>query len=266
MVAARRVADLERIESAAVAGAKGICCVSAALADHLSEKHLIPRAKIDVVHCGADPSFEFNSELRRRVRGELHLNGELVLCHLGGLGSVHRPDRVVSFISALHKIGADVALLLLSRDLDAMELVKAQLPSSVRVFAKSAEAAQIPGYLCAADAGLLMLDEALRNAVSFPVKFSEYSCCGLPVIATGASRDPARYIEASGFGMIVDEAEQLGWRATVPAESLTQGIERLRKVSSSQREAQSTAAAEIMRFDHTASTLRDIYSILLEDA
>jgi GT2 family glycosyltransferase/glycosyltransferase involved in cell wall biosynthesis len=239
-------------------------CVSAALSSHLLCKYPSLKSRVSVVHCGATHDFVFSSDDRDRIRASLCIEDSLVLCYLGRLSAVHRPDLLTSLVGHMARSSnSPVVLVVITSDSAEFAELRSRLDPSVRVERVAAERSEIPGYLSACDAGLLTLDGAYRNKVSFPVKFSEYACCGLPVIATDSAQDPASYIRASGIGALVSVDSDAQWSVDWP-EGLDLGAvaNGLRRVTPCMRAAFSESAAQHMRFDLTTSQLIDEYRVV----
>lgn len=62
---------------------------------------------------------------------------------------------------------------------------------------------KIPELLNAADFGMLLMEDGVQNKVRAPIKFSEYMCCGLPVITTDAAGDAKAEMERLGVGVVL---------------------------------------------------------------
>lgn len=253
-----RMNDMERD---AASRASHILCVSNSLARHIVAKHDVGMDRVDVVHCGASAAHRFDPVARAAEREALGVSDEFVLCYLGRLSAVHRPDLIASFASSVSRATtAKVVLLVLSPDVDAISRLRESVTGEVRLVAMRVDSLEVPKYLSAADAGLLMLDGAFRNTVSFPVKFSEYACCGLPVFLTPYARDPAEHVRSLGIGAIVQPTEGDDWAVSWPeGTTLSDAILELRGVTGEQRAEWADAAALTMRFDHTASGVLQAY-------
>jgi glycosyltransferase involved in cell wall biosynthesis len=68
---------------------------------------------------------------------------------------------------------------------------------------------EVPGYLCAADVGILLRKDTLTNHVAAPIKFSEYMCCGLPCILSKSIGDTAQVIREGNAGIILDTEDRI---------------------------------------------------------
>jgi glycosyltransferase involved in cell wall biosynthesis len=79
---------------------------------------------------------------------------------------------------------------------------------------------EVPGYLCAADIGIIWRSNDIVNNVASPVKFSEYVCCGLPVIANNGVKLITKYIKETGFGQIVNDFTEIDAKLLASVTSL----------------------------------------------
>jgi hypothetical protein len=67
----------------------------------------------------------------------------------------------------------------------------------------------VPGYLSAADIAVIFRDASIVNKVASPVKFSEYTCSGLPVISNGNVDFVTDYIRETGFGATLGSVSEI---------------------------------------------------------
>jgi len=66
---------------------------------------------------------------------------------------------------------------------------------------------EVPGYLAAADVGLLLREPCLVNRVASPVKFAEYLAAGLPVLLTEQIGDYSALAAAHRVGCVIPYAD-----------------------------------------------------------
>ena len=67
----------------------------------------------------------------------------------------------------------------------------------------------MPGYLSAADLGVMFREKDIVNEVAAPIKASEYLCCGLPILTNTLVEFTQDFVERTGFGIVVNETETL---------------------------------------------------------
>ena len=68
---------------------------------------------------------------------------------------------------------------------------------------------EVPFYLNAADVAIIWRDKSIVNKVASPVKFSEYVCCGLPVIANESVDMIKEYIVKNSSGLVLDNLNDI---------------------------------------------------------
>lgn len=97
---------------------------------------------------------------------------------------------------------------IVSRGYKVLNLSKREidLPNVINLFVPLEE---VPNYLNAADIGVIWRNNDIVNNVACPVKFSEYACCGLPVLSNKGVTLIKNYIEDTGFGKIINSLNNL---------------------------------------------------------
>ena len=68
---------------------------------------------------------------------------------------------------------------------------------------------EVPKYLNAVDLAVVWRDDNIVNNVASPVKFSEYVCVGLPVIANNGVRLIENYINETKYGQVIDGFDEI---------------------------------------------------------
>jgi hypothetical protein len=171
-----------------------ISCVSDSLKSYVVEKAGVKSDRISVNHCLASREFSFSSAKRMEFREKLKINaGELVCVFVTGGNGYYQ--NTLEIVSAFLKLGVKV-----------LNLSRQNIEGAINLFVPFDE---VPGYLCAADIGIVWRNDDIVNNVASPVKFSEYTCCGLPVIANRGVHLINTYIEETGFGTLVNSFEEI---------------------------------------------------------
>lgn len=168
-----------------------VSCVSEKLREYVMQKTIINNKKVFVNHCIAGADFTFSKELRSRYRKKLGLlNEDIVFVFVSGFNAKwQNTEKIVNSIS-----DTDYKLLNLSRR-------EIKLENAINLFVPYKE---VPNYLNAADIGMIWRNNDIVNNVASPIKFSEYVCCGLPVIANNGVCMINDYIAETGFGKIIN--------------------------------------------------------------
>ena len=81
--------------------------------------------------------------------------------------------------------------------------------SHKNVFNKFVSFSDVPIYLNAADVAVIWRIKSIGNQVASPVKFSEYICCGLPVISNNSVDMISSYITKNECGLLIDKLDDL---------------------------------------------------------
>ncbi len=198
-----------RAERGVVRAADAVLCVSEALADLLEARHGDVRGKVTVVPCGHDPDrFGHDPARRRAVRHRLGLGPRFTLIYAGSLVPYQLPGAVARAAALTRSLRPDAHLLALTPDPARAERVlrAAGLSPGTFTCARAAHA-EMPGYLDAADAALLLRRRDPVNAVASPVKLAEYLACGLPVLVSDGIGDASGLVREAGLGQVVADPE-----------------------------------------------------------
>jgi len=204
----RGLSALAATERRFVLGADSVQCVSFALRRRLEATTGIPSGRVRVVPCLADERlFRFDAAERVRRREDLGVVDRTVLVYSGSLLSWQNGDALLKLFARLRDQLPALHLLLLSPDRQAASelLRRCGLTEGDGVTVRSARYAEVPGYLSAADLGLLLRDPHPLNRVASPTKFAEYALCGLPVLASRGIGDLDEIIRSHGLGETVGE-------------------------------------------------------------
>ena len=228
--------QIERQRRTAVAGADAILCVSEALADRFRRLYDAPAERMSVIPCVADTrKFHLGETDRARMRRELGLDDRFLVIYPGRFGRWHYGPEMVQLVRGLMAADPSVYFLILTPDVDdARALASKSLPEG-RWEVRTAAHVEVPGYLRAADLGLLLREPDPVNEVSCPTKFAEYMLSGLPVLISAGIGDCTRFIEENRAGFVLERPD--------PSLAVA-AMERLRAGDALPRRARIAAAAE----------------------
>jgi glycosyltransferase involved in cell wall biosynthesis len=193
----------ESIENQVVLKADKILCVSNAFKEFLYASYGI--RNISVIPTFVDTSqFKFSESLRQLYRDRLGTSNRTVLVYSGGVAPWQKLEGIISLFVNLKKDVDSLFMLFLTQEPRIIKkIIKDQIqPEDVKII--RALHSEVPGYLCAADVGILLRDNILTNNVASPIKFSEYMCSGLPCILSGNIGDTAEIIRRGNAGIILD--------------------------------------------------------------
>lgn len=169
---------------------ENISVVSNSLKEYLRANYNISPEKFFVTPCLASTEFCFNESERERIRKELNINNEDILIVFSSGGTANWQNN-------------DILLTLAEMGLKVLNLSK-KVINHKNIINKFVNYTQIPAYLNAADTAIIWREKSVVNKVASPVKFSEYVCCGLPVISNNSVDMIREYLDKYGCGMVID--------------------------------------------------------------
>lgn len=146
-----------------------ISVVSGSLKEYLIKNYNNNTEKIFITPSLAGKGFSFSKLQREKIRNELNLieTDILIVFSTGGTANWQNNDVLLM----LAEIGVMV-----------LNLSKREILHK-NIINKFVSYEEMPSYLNASDAAIIWREESIVNKVASPVKFSEYVCCGLPVIS-----------------------------------------------------------------------------------
>lgn len=172
-----------------------ISVVSGSLKEYLVNNYNVNPEKIFITPSLAGKEFTYNEQLRQKVRIELKLNetDTLIVFSSGGTAGWQNND---------------ILLRLADNGIKVLNLSKKEIAHK-NIINKFVSYALMPSYLCAADAAIIWREESIVNKVASPVKFSEYICCGLPVISNQVVDMIRDYIVNEDCGIVLNSLDEL---------------------------------------------------------
>lgn len=174
-----------------------VTAVSPALKNYLTDNYKLSAGKIAVTPDLAGKSFIYDESLRSLMRKRLNLSDEdiLVIFSNGSTGKWQnwQNNEILNTIA-----GKGVKVLNLSR-------FRVEHPNITNMFIQYSE---VPSFLNAADAAVIWSDRRIVSQVRSPVKFSEYICCGLPIIANDSVDMITGYIKKTSYGVLLSGLDE----------------------------------------------------------
>lgn len=216
-----------------------ISCVSTSLKEYTLRRTPIAHDKIFVNHCLAGNNFSFSKSTRKEYRDKLGVkeNEILFLFSTGGDGNWQNTTKIISNI-------ADKGYKILN--------LSKQIINNKNIINLFVPYEEVPKYLNAVDLAVIWRKNDIVNNVASPVKFSEYICSGLPVIGNDGIDLVNKYVEETGFGVIIEDYEELNFEL----------IEKLLKID---RQKISDNACKHFSSDTVIDGYHKIYEKLLEN-
>ncbi len=169
--------------------------VSVSLKEYLIKNYKVNSEKIFITPSLAAKDFIFNEEQREKVRFELNLNERdmLIVFSSGGTANWQNNDPLKWLADKGFKI---------------LNLSKKKI-SHKNIINKFVSYSEMPAHLNAADVAIIWRDKSIVNEAASPVKFSEYICCGLPVIANKNVDMINKFIRTYSCGLLIDSFEDI---------------------------------------------------------
>ena len=158
------------------------------------QKFGLNHENIVINSCLAGKHFKVNYEKREAIRQQLNLGRDDVLLVFSSGGLAQWQDN--NALKAFTRNGIKL-----------LNLSKREIHNE-NVINKFVDYYDIPDYLNAADIAVLWRAESVVNKVASPVKFSEYLCCGLPVITNDSIDLIKELIEKNDVGLILNTLDQ----------------------------------------------------------
>lgn len=172
-----------------------ISVVSGSLKEYLVNNYNVSPGKIFITPSLAGKDFTFNEELRKKIRNELTLNEKdlLIVFSSGGTANWQNNDSLTWLADKGFKV---------------LNLSKKEILHN-NIINRFVSYSEMPTYLNAADFAIIWRDKSIVNQAASPVKFSEYICCGLPVIANKNVDRINEFISTHSCGLLVDSIEDI---------------------------------------------------------
>jgi len=189
-----RYYEYRAVEKYAVSHCDFFTTVSRDMSEHFKRKH--KRAADRVIPCIVnDTTFAFSPERRAEIRNRLGIGAERVFLYVGGTDPWQRLDILGGWWGGHVKRHPRDVMLVLTKSqekfMQALQLNGSDIPG--RIICEFVPHDDVPGYMCAADYGMMFRDETIVNRVACPVKLGEYLATGLTVLSNQdylAARDP----------------------------------------------------------------------------
>ncbi len=172
-----------------------ISVVSDSLKNYLQNKYKIDAKYLFITPCLAGSDFRFDESQRKQIRKELNLNDDQLLIVFSTGGTANWQNN-------------DMLPILAEKGLKVLNLSKKEIKHK-NIINRFVSYSQIPSYLNASDAAIIWRDKSTVNKVASPVKFSEYICCGLPVIANNSVDMINNFLTHYDFGIITENMESV---------------------------------------------------------
>ena len=191
-----------------------IVVVSPAFKEHLVRRWRVPEEKIAIVENGVETDLfspapvDVNQSFRRQLNAE----ARFLVCYIGTMGNAHGLETLLDAAAKLQNQSPEVLFLLIGEGAE-KEKVKAlaQVRNLTNVrFLDQQPRGNIPSFISASDACLVLLKKNDVFKTVIPTKMLEFMSCARPVILAvdGQAR---QIVEQAGAGIVIEpeSSEQL---------------------------------------------------------
>lgn len=251
----------KRRESDFVREADGIVSLTHAGLREMERWSVGPTAGVPrkVIPCSAD--FDLFSPptaaQRQDARAALKIPTEaLVVAYLGSLGTWYMLDEMLDFFTVLRRHHPRAHLLFVTPDAPGPIRAAAEARGIApdELFIRSAQRAEVPGVLAAADLGLFFIRPSYSKQSSSPTKMGELLAMGLPVVTNGGIGDVEPILDAVGGGLVVDGFDR---------DSYERVVNRLERVLSLPRQDIRARAMQVYDLRTAVSSYASLYRSVL---
>ncbi len=212
-----------------------ISVVSKSLKNYLIDNFSANANSITIIPCLAGSKFKYNEINRIKTRKILNLEDEDFLLVFSSSGT------------ALWQ-NSDVLLTLAEKGIKVLNLSPKEYRHK-NIINKFVQYQDVPAYLSASDAAIIWRNESIVNKVASPVKFSEYVCCGLPVISNSSVDQIKEFILTEDCGLIIENLNDLS-------------IEKLRLLKLKDRNSIAKKGREIFGIEAIVDKYLTTYSLM----
>jgi len=195
-------AKIREIERYVYSESDYLFCVTRAFKEYILNENKKKVKKIRVIPCCLDVNkFKYDPILRKKVRQEMGIkSSDFVVLYSGSLNEWQLPSRMMEIFKIIRGIIKNSIFVMLTRDLKNAQSLFIGSGLKEKSFIISFKPYNIVSkYLLAGDIGLLIREDNDVNRVAFPVKFSEYIRCGVPVLSS-ISSDVMDLVRDYGLG------------------------------------------------------------------
>ncbi len=231
-----------------------IVVVTKAFKTFLIENWGVQAEKISIVENGVETDLFSPQPDAAAKKRELRLEGKFLVCYVGTMGLAHGLETLIQAAERLQKANPQVQFLLVGEgaDKERIENLVRERGLSNMTFLGQQPREDIPSFISASDACLVMLKKAELFKTVIPTKMLEFMSCAQPVIL--AVDGQAREIMEAGNAGIFVEPESV--------EELVEGVQRLAGDPGLRESLGRNGRAYIVKHFSRSQTARDYLEIL----
>jgi colanic acid biosynthesis glycosyl transferase WcaI len=181
-----------------------IAVVTLAFEDHLVRHWPVPRKKISVVENGVETDL-FAPQPATALRKELAAEGKFVVSYIGTIGMAHSLETILESAAKLRGTNPEIIFLVVGEgaEKERIILLARELGLDNVRFVDQQPREEIPTYICASDACLVLLKKNDVFKTVIPTKMLEFMSCARPVIL-GVDGQARTILEKAEAGLIIE--------------------------------------------------------------
>src|SRR5205807_4226525 len=175
---------LARIAGFLYVKADRIVVVTSAFQEHLVQHWRVPPRKLAVVENGVETELFAPRQSDRNLRNELELENKFVVSYIGTMGMAHGLDTFLEAAQDLQATAPDVFFLLVGEGADKERIASGARSRGLKNvrFIGQQPRMNIPAYIGASDACVVLLKKNDIFKTVIPTKMLEFMSCARPVI------------------------------------------------------------------------------------
>jgi colanic acid biosynthesis glycosyl transferase WcaI len=195
-----------------------IVVVTPAFKEYLIEHWRVPCEKIDIVENGVETELfaPASHDASQALRQQLGADSKFVTSYIGTIGNAHGLETLLDAAAPLQTQSPDVLFLVVGEGAE-KERIKALAQSrgltNVR-FLDQQPRQQIPAFISASDACLVLLKKTDVFKTVIPTKMLEFMSCARPVIL-GVDGQARQIVEQASSGIVIEPENADALRAAI---------------------------------------------------
>ena len=184
-----------------------IVVVTPAFKEHLIRRWRVPAEKISIVENGVETALfaPASPVASAALRHELGADGKFLVCYIGTMGMAHGLETLLAAAAQLQRQNSNAQFFLVGEGAE-KERIKATAQSrglANVLFLDQQPRENIPAFISASDACLVLLKKTDVFKTVIPTKMLEFMSCARPVIL-GVEGQARQIIEEAGAGIVIE--------------------------------------------------------------
>lgn len=181
-----------------------VVVVTPAFEDFLVDHWDVPREKISVIENGVETEL-FAPDPATELRRELGIEGKFVVSYIGTMGMAHGLETIIAAATQLRDTNPRIVFLMVGEGADKdriVSLARERRLNNLR-FVDQQPRENIPAYICASDACLVLLKKTDLFKTVIPSKMLEFMSCARPVVL-GVDGQARKILEEARGGVAIE--------------------------------------------------------------